>query len=164
MKPLAEIVPRLVAAPSWGKRLKAIQLLSRWQEIVGEDLARFSRPRGFAKGALILEVADSVWMHQLRFEEARLLERLNQEAGEPLFTSLRLVLSRERSFFQQSTRVSPSLPKPNEKLLQRVSREVAHIQDPELREAFKRLRLTLLLKAQRAAQLRRCKPRPSLRR
>ncbi len=154
MESIGKIVPQIISTPSWPQRLKAAKILSRWSEIVGENLAKFTKPRGFSRGALILEVKDSSWMHQLKFEEGHLLKRLNQEAGEPLFSSLRLVLS-QGGF--SSSPPSFFLPEPDSKLLKQVARDIAPIQDPELREAFARLRLTLLLKAQRAVQLRRYK-------
>ncbi len=152
MESLGDIVSRAFAAPAWRERLRAMKVLSRWEEIVGEALAQATYPRGFSRGTLILEVEDSLWMQRLRFEEKRLLERLNQAAGESLFKGLRLVLSRDR-------RPHPSRPKsrrlePSPALLKRVEEEVAVIEDPELREAFRRLRLTLLLKAQRGPRLR----------
>ncbi|NPB08755.1 MAG: DUF721 domain-containing protein [Thermodesulfobacteria bacterium] len=147
MESFGQIVSRAFPVPAWQERLKAMKVLSRWEEIVGEGLARATRPRGFSRGTLILEVEDSLWMQRLRFEEKRLLARLNQAAGERLFKGLRLVLSRGGIPRPRSS--SRKLPQPSPELLSRVEKEVAVIEDPELREAFKRLRLTLLLKARR---------------
>ncbi len=146
MEPLGEIVFRAFSTPAWRERLRAMKVLSRWEEIVGEVLARNTRPRGFSRGTLVLEVEDSLWMQRLRFEEKRLLALLNQAAGEELFKGVRLVLSREG--IRRSPPLSPEPPSPSPELLAQVERETAIIEDPDLREAFKRLRLTLLLKAQ----------------
>ena len=155
MEPLAGIVSRLLPAPSWAERLKAARILSRWEEIVGNFLGEATRPRGFSRGTLILEVPDTLWIHQLRFGERNILRRLNEVAGEELFRQIRFVLSRKRTV----SREKPKETIPEKALQERASRDVASIEDPELKEAFRRLRLTLLRKVQRAASPRRCRGR-----
>ncbi len=151
MEPLGRVIPRLWSFPGWEKRLKAGRVLGRWAEIVGPAVARATRPRAFSQGRLWVEVEDSVWMTRLRFEERRLLKLLNEAAGERLFTSIRWVLARRP--WPQRAKARPrgpfELPKDWQ---EKAQKEVAHIEDPELREAFLRLRLTLLAK--------RTRPRP----
>ena len=143
MERLSNILPQIWAAPAWKKGLKAARLLDRWEELVGEAVAKAARPVGYARGTLTLEVSDHIWLQRLRFEEKRILSLLNQAAGEELFTRIRLTLSRSFSPTGRKRRENKARL---ERLAQRFKRELSVIEDEELREAFLRLRLTLARK------------------
>ncbi len=146
MEPLGGVIPRLWRFPGWQTRLRAGKILARWEEIVGPAVARAARPRAFSQGKLVVEVQDSVWMTRLRFEEKRILKLLNEAAGEKLFLAIRWSLARKPFPKEEKPRMalkSTSLPPSCQ---EKAQKEVAVIEDPELREAFLRLRLTLLAK------------------
>ncbi len=155
MEHIKGVLPKIWASPAWKKRLQAGEVLSRWEEIVGPAIAKAARPKSFSKGRLIIEVKDSIWMNQLHFEEERILSLLNVQAGEELFQEIRWVLSKRpfRKHPKRSTKAREIPPR----LRQKIEKEVAVIEDPELRKAFLRLRLTLLKKGQRASRLLRYK-------
>ncbi len=155
MEHIKGVLPQIWASPAWKKRLQAGEVLSRWEEIVGPAIARAARPKSFSKGRLIVEVEDSIWMNQLHFEEKRILSLLNAQAGEELFQEIRWVLSKRpfRKHLKRATKAKEISPR----LRQQIEKEVAVIEDPELRQAFLRLRLTLLKKGQRASRLERYK-------
>lgn len=144
MEHIKGVLPKIWASPAWKKRLLAGEVLSRWEEIVGLAIAKAARPRSFSQGRLIVEVEDSIWMNQLHFEEKKILSLLNARAGEELFQEIRWVLSKRpfRKHLKRSTKTREISPR----LRQKIEREVAVIKDPELRQAFLRLRLTLLNK------------------
>ncbi len=143
MERLSNILPNIWAAPAWRKGLKAARLLDRWEELVGEAVARAARPVGYARGTLTLEVSDHIWLQRLRFEEKRILSLLNKAAGEELFTRLRLTLRRD---FSPASRKRQENRARVERLAERFRKELSAIEDEELREAFLRLRLTLARK------------------
>ena len=149
MEHIRSLLAHLWTSPGWKKRFRAGEVLSQWEEIVGPAIARVTRPKGFSQGRLFVEVEDSVWMTRLRFEERRILSLLNEKAGEGLFREIRWVLSRRPLL--KHARSAPGPQELSPILRDKASREVATIEDPELREAFLRLRLTLLKKAQRGA-------------
>lgn len=143
MERLSNILPQIWAAPAWRKGLKAARLLDRWEELVGEAVARAARPVGYARGTLTLEVSDHIWLQRLRFEEKRILSLLNKAAGEELFTRLRLTLRRDFSPARRKRRENRARV---ERLAERFRKELSAIEDEDLREAFLRLRLTLARK------------------
>ncbi|WP_456370371.1 DUF721 domain-containing protein [Thermodesulfatator atlanticus] len=153
MEPLGSVLKRMWAAPAWQKSLLAARILDSWEGIVGKPLARAVKPLGFARGVLILEVADNIWLQRLRFEEKRLLARLNELAGEAVFQRIRLILKRDRqNFYTKPPRKEVKL---SEALLDRLRKELAIIEDNELREAFLRLRITITKKRMRYGAKRR---------
>ncbi len=146
MEEVAKILERIWAAPKWQKGLKAARILDHWPNLVGEAVARAARPRGIARGVLIVEVQDHIWLQRLRFEEQKILSRLNEAAGETLFEGIKFVLQRGA--------LRPARPKKpkrvfSDQLVRRFREEISVIEDAALREAFLRLRLTLAQKRTR---------------
>ncbi len=144
MEKISFILEKAWQVPAWKKALKAGKILERWPEIVGEGIARAARPLGFARGVLTLEVRDHIWLQRLRFEERKILALLNQEAGDPsLFERIRFVLKKGASRKASLRRGLPPLP---ERLKKRFEKELAILEDEELKKAFLKLRLTLARK------------------
>lgn len=70
------------------------QVLSReWETLVGEQVARHTRPGRLQHGILYVYVANSVWLAELRrFAEKALLERLQDKFGRTRIKGIRLQL------------------------------------------------------------------------
>jgi predicted nucleic acid-binding Zn ribbon protein len=52
-----------------------------WDRAVGATIARNAQPAAFKQRLLIVHVSSSVWLQELHFQKAALIERVNQEAG-----------------------------------------------------------------------------------
>ena len=52
-----------------------------WDRAVGAAIARNTRPAAFKQRLLVVHVSSSVWLQELYFQKAALIERINQEAG-----------------------------------------------------------------------------------
>ena len=76
---IGSILEQLFRNPEWKDKLKASIPLLRWQEIVGEKIARQSQPESLSNGVLQVRVANSAWLHHLRFLERDLRQKLNKE-------------------------------------------------------------------------------------
>jgi predicted nucleic acid-binding Zn ribbon protein len=142
MQRISNILEDLWQAPAWKRALKAGHVLERWPELVGKVVARAARPRGFARGVLTLEVYDHIWLQRLRFEERKILKLLNETCGEKIFERLRLVL-RSEAWKGSPSRKRREIP---ENIKRAIEKELALIEDEELRRAFLKLRLTLARK------------------
>jgi len=130
------------------KRLKTEQLIVLWPKIVGPSVAKITNPAQFRNGTLFIDVADHVWMQELKFQEVELIRRLNDALCEPLVRRLFFQLARigrpAPSLPQESTAALPvAMPlDPQQELA--LEREVAGVRDPELREILKDFRRRLL--------------------
>lgn len=76
---IGSILEELFSDPEWKDKLQASIPLLRWQEIVGTKIARQSQPESFKDGVLQVRVANSAWLHHLRFLEQDLRHKLNKE-------------------------------------------------------------------------------------
>lgn len=70
-------------------------VFSRWEEIVGPDVAAHARPRTLRDGVLTIVVDQPTWAASLRLLAGDLVSRVAQESGEPV-TQLVVRVSGER--------------------------------------------------------------------
>ena len=76
---IGSILKRLFRNPEWKEKLQASMPLLRWQEIVGDKIARESQPESLKDGVLQVRVANPAWLHHLRFLERDLRHKLNKQ-------------------------------------------------------------------------------------
>jgi hypothetical protein len=130
------------------KRLKTEQLTVLWPRIVGPTVAKIASPAQLRSGTLFIDVADSVWMQELKFQEGELIGRLNETLGEALVRRLFFQLARiPPPALDPQTETKNALPAvvlldPQQEL--DLERELAGVRDPELREVLKDFRRRLL--------------------
>lgn len=59
-----------------------------WDRAVGAVIARNARPAAFKQRLLIVHVSSSVWLQELHFHKAALIERVNKEAGSTILDDI----------------------------------------------------------------------------
>jgi hypothetical protein len=129
-------------------RLKTEQLTVLWPKVVGPTVAKIAYPAQFRGGTLFINVTDSVWMQELKFQEGELIGRLNETLGEALVRRLFFQLARiPPPEVNVQTETKSALPPvgpldPEQELA--LEREVASVRDPQLREVLKDFRRRLL--------------------
>lgn len=130
------------------KRLKTEKLSVLWPKIVGPSVAKVAFPAQFRNGTLFIDVADNVWMQELKFQEGELIGRLNDALGEPLVRRLFFQLARTPLPNSTAHREATAAPlattplDPQQELA--LTQEVASVRDPELRAILKDFRRRLL--------------------
>ena len=106
MKPLKTLLPDLfrqfAADGQWTEQVAA----ALWKEIVGEHLARRTRPVEISRSRLVVLVPSSSWKRQLRALRGEIVSRLNQALG----TDISRVAFRIDSTVEQEPRTPPSAP------------------------------------------------------
>ena len=128
------------------KSLKRLELSPRldeysvwpiWNEVVGPTIARNAQPERIRNGTLFVKVTSPVWMQQLQYMKEMIAERLNQRLKTDTVRNIFFVVGRVDpktvDAGSKPTAMSPAAePVPNEDFL-------TSVQDPEIRQAFKRL-------------------------
>lgn len=106
MKPLASVAPDLfrqyAADGQWTQQVAAVL----WTVIVGEHLARRTRPVEISRSRLVVLVPSSSWKRQLRALRGEIVSRLNQVLG----TEIARVAFRIDSTVEQAPPTPPSAP------------------------------------------------------
>lgn len=68
--------------PSVKQRLGQIEALSRWADIVGDDLAAHTRPLKLSPELLTVAVPSSVWAQELTMRKLEIIEKVKPHLGE----------------------------------------------------------------------------------
>jgi predicted nucleic acid-binding Zn ribbon protein len=90
MKQAKQFLGKAVEHPEVLRAGRAKKVLRSWKSIVGTELALRSWPERYDRGVLWVAVTGSAWAQELRMAQESILQRLNEQAGEPgLFASIR---------------------------------------------------------------------------
>ncbi len=87
-RPVAESLDRLSRSLGGPPATVLSRLFASWPELVGDAVAAHARPRSLRHGVLVVMVDEPAWATQLRWLEARLLERVGEVAGEGVITAI----------------------------------------------------------------------------
>jgi hypothetical protein len=148
---MRELVQRVVDHHRLQLDIREERLFAEWSAFVGERVASRTRPDTIVDRTLIVEVATSPWLHELRLLRPKLVADLLDRLGLPrFFDDIRFVLAGDRKRTQptrppmQRARVAPAVPTPSPatgEFAQSILDDTARIADPELRALIARVRL-----------------------
>lgn len=89
MRRLADVLGESVGRREVMRAARAQIMFQRWEEAVGDHLAKNTKPDRFEKGTLWIATSGSAWAQEAMLQKDVILERLNKMAGEELFSDLR---------------------------------------------------------------------------
>lgn len=116
------------------------QIVRYWPVIAGPQLATVTQPESIRTRVLFITVSDAIWLQQITFYQAQLLENIRSILGNVAITRLHFTLT-------MSSSRQPVLSLPAEELdllpltaveEQQMQEGTASIADPDLREAVRR--------------------------
>jgi len=64
------------------EKIAKYQFVNSWSEIVGEEIAKRSKPDSIRNGILVIRVESSAWAQELSFHKTVILRRLEKFLGE----------------------------------------------------------------------------------
>ena len=164
--PVAELVQRVITHHHLNLDIRHERLFAEWASFVGDKVGQRTRPEtivetpgsstasSVARGTdrvLVVEVATSSWLHELRLLRPKIVADLLDKLGLPrLFDDIRFVLAGERKH-REPTRRPPrrAAPPPHRvatapatgAALQQIVDDTAQVEDPELRALIARVRI-----------------------
>lgn len=84
LAPLGRIISRSVKKLGLEVQFYQQKIIDHWEEIAGGHINAISKPQRFKFQTLFINVADSMWMHQLVFMEEQIKEKINKFARRKL--------------------------------------------------------------------------------
>lgn len=72
----------------WSTKIKAYQIISHWNDLVGKEIAQSSQPIKIQDKCLFLAVKSNVWANELNLRKGEFIEKINQEAGEEIISNI----------------------------------------------------------------------------
>ena len=83
-KDLSGILSDLRRTEKWGRKLSGHFVFRKWDEVVGEAVAKVARPVSLSSGCLRVEVSSSSWLQELHLMRADILSKLNESMDEAI--------------------------------------------------------------------------------
>lgn len=94
-EPIGDVLDEVIRDRRWGERVRGARVFDRWAEVVGADLAQHCRPVRLSGGVLTVAASSPTWATQLRYLTGQLALNVNAEMGEPVVTSVNVVVQRD---------------------------------------------------------------------
>lgn len=92
--PLNDSLQEFVRRRGWDERLRGASAWSRWDAIVGPDLAERCEPLKLVRGVLTIRAENQVWATQLRYMIPHLRENVESAIGEGSVREVVIVVGR----------------------------------------------------------------------
>jgi predicted nucleic acid-binding Zn ribbon protein len=71
-----------------GARLREFELMSLWDDVVGEQLSGAARPEFIKNGRMFVVTKNSVWSNELNLYKGDIISRLNKKMGSPVLKDI----------------------------------------------------------------------------
>jgi len=140
LQAMAPMVAQALRQRGLGHLVLLGRLVQHWHDIAGLQLAAVTQPDSIRGRVLFITVNDAIWLQQVTFYQAQLLENIRSAIGDVAITKLHFTLARSSS--RQPELSSPEeMPEPlplTAEEARQVQEGTADITDPDLREAIRR--------------------------
>jgi predicted nucleic acid-binding Zn ribbon protein len=133
---VAGLLDKIFQGKPLEKRLREGRIWMVWDSAVGVQIAAKARPVNFRDGVLTVMVSNAPWMQQLNFLKKGLIEKVNAALGEEMVREIFLKAGMPDRL-QMDPRPAKKAARPlTAAETERIDKETADIDDPELREAI----------------------------
>lgn len=89
MQPLSQILEELLAHYELKEPLERYRSLVIWPEVVGERIAKVTKPVNIQNGVLLVKVKSAVWRMELTLMKQQIIDRLNESLGKPVVKDIK---------------------------------------------------------------------------
>jgi hypothetical protein len=140
LQPVAPLVTQTLHQVGLGRIALLAQIVQRWEDIVGSHIAAVAYPEGIRARVLFVTVTDAIWLQQLTFCQAQLLQKLRHVLGDVPITRVHFTLATLPRLIPPATELAPEPPSVSltSEEEHQVLESTAAIADAELREAVRR--------------------------
>jgi hypothetical protein len=95
-KKVGEVLPGVMKSLGLDRKLRESEIAREWSSIVGEAVARRSRPGGLKGRTMLVLAENNAWMQEIRFHQGEILARVRERFPELGIEGMRILLERER--------------------------------------------------------------------
>ena len=81
MESIGDILNKLMNSTVWGMMIKLNLVKYKWDEVVGENLARVSKLKEIKGKTAIIAVSSPVWASQIKYMESTIKKKINWYLG-----------------------------------------------------------------------------------
>ena len=125
-----------------------LELLKNWQEIVGEDIAKYSLPQKIyfrknerTNGNLTISVPGGAFAMEIKQKERQIVEKVNTFLGYAAFNKITIIQSANQKNFLKEKKSIDKMKKNlvSEEEQNYITEQTEEIQNPKLKEILQRL-------------------------
>ncbi|CAG35661.1 DUF721 domain-containing protein [Desulfotalea psychrophila] len=134
-KDVTSLLPGLVRAKGWEVELERYDVFRNWEKLLGEEVAGCSAPLKVERNILWVEVENSVWLQQLQYQKAWMLDEINAFLKLSSLADIKLLIKSGRPKEEkEETRIDYKPPAAAE--FEKFKEKTAWIEDEASREAL----------------------------
>jgi len=78
---LSNVLSKMLKDLGLAETAKKYEAITRWEEIVGEQVAAVTIPERVSHGTLVIKVTSSVWKYELTMRKQEILQKIHQVTG-----------------------------------------------------------------------------------
>ncbi|MDX1763757.1 MAG: DUF721 domain-containing protein [bacterium] len=140
-EPAGKILRSLIQDLGVDKIVQRHEIWSRWEAIVGAEIAAHTHPSFFSGDCLFITVDLSTWMQQLTFLKNQMLQNINETLEDQAVSELRFRLGPlpDRAKAKASGRKTGPGTELSPLDKERIEETIESIRSPELKESLRRL-------------------------
>lgn len=86
---IGSIIGSVVDKMELSKKLKISNIFNHWEDIVGSEIAKKSKPQKLVRKTLYVSVTTSTWANELSLMSEKLIEKINFFTGEDVVKTIR---------------------------------------------------------------------------
>ena len=140
---IGSILDRVFKNLDIDKKMKRLEALNRWREVVGDKINSHTRPLSIRKNSLFVLVDSSSWLAQLTYLRHKIISEFHHRYGEGVIENIyfrlgevKKVGSAERAASVKERKGSPRLPK---REMQRIEDTLSTVNDTSLSQVLRRI-------------------------
>ena len=85
---ISAILREYIREMRFERKLKEVDVVQSWQELLGKTISRYTRNIYFSKGILFVEISSPVVKNELIMIREEIRSRLNNQSGEEIVTKI----------------------------------------------------------------------------
>ncbi|TET47994.1 MAG: DUF721 domain-containing protein [Actinomycetota bacterium] len=86
---IGSIIGSVVDKMELSKKLRVSNIFNHWEDIVGKQIAKKSKPERLLRKTLYVSVTTSIWANELSLMSEKLIEKINSFTGEDIVKTIR---------------------------------------------------------------------------
>ncbi len=86
---IGSIIGSVVDKMELSKKLRVSNIFNHWEDIVGKQIAKKSKPERLLRKTLYVSVTTSTWANELSLMSEKLIEKINSFTGEDTVETIR---------------------------------------------------------------------------
>ncbi len=86
---IGKIIDDVVKKMDIKRKLNISNIFNRWEEIVGAEIYKKTKPERIIRGILYISVSTSTWANELSLMSGQLIKKINSFVGEEVVKNIR---------------------------------------------------------------------------